>query len=271
MQRTTMYGRVCVTSVWAALCLLAGVAVGETIEGEFDSGGVRLRYQIEGEGEPVLLIHGYSVSGDINWRFPGVISLVAQDYRVITLDNRGHGQSDKPTSPEDYGLAMVSDAVGLLDHLEIERAHVVGYSMGGMIALRMLADHPERVRSAVIAGMGWTRLDDETRERYRSSPDRDGADPALTACYRAFGDLGLTAKELDSITLPMTLVVGDEDSLYESSVKPFLQERPDVPLVLIKGATHNTALFKPEFKESIKAWLDGQSAPAAVSASEERP
>lgn len=269
MRKTTTGGWLSVAGTWAALSLMAGMAVAEPTTGDFDSDGVRIRYQIEGVGEPVLLIHGYSVSGDINWRFPGVISLVAQDYRVITLDNRGHGQSDKPTTPEEYGRAMVGDAVALLDHLGIESAHVVGYSMGGMIALRMLADHPERVRSAVVAGMGWTRLDEETRERYRSAPSREGADPALTACYRAFGDLGLTAEELDSITIPMTVVVGDEDGLYESSVLPLLSERPDVPLVLIKGATHNTALFKPEFKESIKAWLDSQPSVAAVSESEE--
>ena len=69
----------------------------------------------------------------------------------------------------------------------------------------------------------------------------------------------------------ITVVVGDEDGLYESSVLPLLKERPDVPLVLIKGATHNTALFKPEFKESIKAWLDNQSSLTTVSTSEERP
>lgn len=268
---TTIHGWIRLMSAWMVFCLAAGVAAAEPEMADFDSGGVRIHYQVEGEGEPVLLIHGYSVTGDINWRFPGVISLLAQDYRVITLDNRGHGKSDKPVTPEEYGKAMVGDAWALLDHLGIESAHVAGYSMGGMIALRMLADDPERVRSAVIGGMGWTPLDEETRERYRAAPGREGADPALTACYRAFGDLGLTVEELDSITIPITVVVGDEDGLYESSVLPMLEERPDVPLVLIKGATHNTALFKPEFKESIKAWLDSQSSPSTASESEERP
>ncbi len=164
----------------------------------FDSKGVRIHYLDEGEGDPVLLIHGFTASATLNWGIPGILKNLAADHRVIALDNRGHGSSDKPQKMEDYGAEMVEDAVRLLDHLEIESAHVVGYSMGGMIALKMSVPHPERMRSAVIGGMGWTRLDDETRQRYEGSTTQQTS-PALTACYRRFWELGISEEQLSAV------------------------------------------------------------------------
>src|SRR5580704_16817637 len=91
----------------------------------FDSNGVKIHYAVEGKGEPVLLIHGFSANAQMNWGNQGIISALAKDYRVIALDNRGHGKSDKPHDPKSYGQEMVEDAVRLLDHLKIEKAHVV--------------------------------------------------------------------------------------------------------------------------------------------------
>ena len=241
-----------------ALLLTAGLSAQPTKrQATFDSAGVTIHYQVEGEGDPVLLIHGYTATGDLNWRMPGVVSTLAPSYQVITLDNRGHGKSDKPEDPESYGLEMVRDQVRLLDHLGIDSAHVVGYSMGGMITLRMLSEHPERVRSAVIAGMGWTKADDATKARYRQGNYR-GRPPrtaALGAVYRAFGDLGLTTDELREIETPMLLVVGSQDGLLESSVKPLLEVRPDVPLVTVEGGTHTDTPFKPAFKRALVEFL----------------
>ncbi len=244
--------------VACGVSLATGVSAQPTkTQASFDSAGITIHYQVEGEGDPVLLIHGYTATADLNWRMPGVVSALAPGYQVITLDNRGHGKSDKPEEPESYGLEMVKDQVRLLDHLGIDQAHVVGYSMGGMITLRLLAEYPERVRSAVIAGMGWTRADDETRDRYRQGNYR-GRPPrtaALGAVYRAFGEFGLTADELRGVKAPMLLVVGSEDGLLESSVRPLLEVRPDVPLVTIEGGTHTDTPFKPAFKEAILGFL----------------
>ncbi|MBI4615024.1 MAG: alpha/beta fold hydrolase, partial [Planctomycetes bacterium] len=99
---------------------------------EFDSAGVTIRYDVRGEGEPVLLIHGLNASARLNWELPGITARLAKNYRVIALDNRGHGGSGRPVGEEEYGVKMAEDAVRLLDHLGVEKAHVVGYSMGGM-------------------------------------------------------------------------------------------------------------------------------------------
>ena len=117
--------------------------------------GVPIQYSIEGKGEPVVLIHGLFASARINWRISGIIKALAKDYQVIAMDVRGHGGSGKPKEDEAYGVEMMEDVVRLLDHLNIQKAHVVGYSMGGMITMKLLTRHPDRVRSAILGGMGW--------------------------------------------------------------------------------------------------------------------
>lgn len=245
----------------AILCsTLAATCFAEDLT--FDSEGVSIRYQLEGSGEPVLLIHGYTASGDMNWRLGGVVDALAASYRVILIDNRGHGRSDKPTAPEDYGVRMVEDAFRLLDHLEIDSAHWVGYSMGGMITLKALTLQPQRVRTAVVTGMGWTRDDEATRERFRQGEGR-GTD-AFRACYKAFGDLGVSREQLLAIDRPVHLVVGSEDGLYESSVKPLRAVRPDFTLSLLEGANHMNAPIHADFPRLILQALGSGSA-AAVS------
>src|SRR5215510_12954197 len=124
---------------------------------KFDAKGVKLNYIIEGEGEPVVLIHGLSASARINWQMPGIISMLSKKYQVIALDLPGHGESDKPTNEEAYGSEMVEDVLRLLDHLKIQKAHIAGYSMGGMIAVKFMTMHQDRVLSCVVSGMGWLR------------------------------------------------------------------------------------------------------------------
>src|SRR5262245_64521390 len=103
----------------------------------FDSNGVKIYYTVEGQGQPVVIFHGAFSSADMNWRLPGTIKTLAAHYQVIALDARGHGRSDKPAREEDYGVEMADDVIRLLDHLKIEKAHIVGYSMGGMIAMKV--------------------------------------------------------------------------------------------------------------------------------------
>jgi pimeloyl-ACP methyl ester carboxylesterase len=111
----------------------------------FDANGAKVWYSAQGKGEPVVLIHGLLSSAWVNWDLPGTSAMLAKDYRVIALDVRGHGLSDRPTKEEAYGPELVEDVVRLLDHLKIKKAHVVGYSMGGIITAKFIAKHPDRV------------------------------------------------------------------------------------------------------------------------------
>ena len=138
-----------------SLCPLSGATPSSS--DSFLANGVRIHYAVEGNGEPVILIHGLGSSALINWQMTGVVGLLSKNYRVIALDLPGHGQSDKPNDDKAYGLQMVEDVAALMDHLAIRKAHIVGYSMGGMIAVKFLARHQDRVLSGVIGGMGWLR------------------------------------------------------------------------------------------------------------------
>jgi pimeloyl-ACP methyl ester carboxylesterase len=239
----------------AMVALASATAQGD--QGFFDSDGVRIRYTDEGTGPPVVLIHGFIASSDLNWRMPGVIRLLAKDYRVITLDNRGHGKSDKPTDVNEYGIKMVHDVLRLLDHLKIAKAHIVGYSMGGMITMKLATIAPERMLSATIGGMAWIQPGPAVTVHTR----RRGMNLPLRACARAFPTLGITRKELAAIRVPAIVVIGTEDHLLGRRVDPMRRVRPDIPVVMIPGANHINCVFQPKFRRTIKEFLDKQAAP----------
>jgi pimeloyl-ACP methyl ester carboxylesterase len=122
----------------------------------FDSGGVAISYVDSGRGVPVVLIHGFTGSYSRHWEGTGVMSaLETAGFRVIAMDCRGHGQSGKPLDQAQYGLEMVRDVIRLLDHLKIDRAHFVGYSMGGGIAEQVLVKYPTRALTVTVLGSGW--------------------------------------------------------------------------------------------------------------------
>ncbi len=129
----------------------------------FSRNGLQLAYLDEGDpsGEPVLLIHGFASSAAVNWVHPGWVKTLGDaGYRVIAIDNRGHGASDKPHEPEAYyPSVMAEDAVALLNHLGIPEAHIMGYSMGARISAFLALAHPERVRSLVFGGLGIGMVD----------------------------------------------------------------------------------------------------------------
>lgn len=244
----------------AALILVAPLSNVRAEDGTFDSGGVKIHYTVQGQGEPVLLIHGYTANAAINWNGPGVTKMLAEKYKVITIDNRGHGLSDKPEDPDQYGVKMVDDSIRLLDHLKIDKAHIVGYSMGGMITLKMAVLHPERMRSAILGGMGWTkpRIGEIARARGAAIEER-AKNKAFAACALRFYEFGITEAELKAIKVPMSLIVGGNDPLKNSSVEPLKAARPDVPMTVVEGATHISCIAKPEFKEAISKYLAAQA------------
>ena len=126
----------------------------------FDSDGVHIAYidvaPTSSAGDSILLIHGFGSNHAVNWvNTMWVKTLTHAGYRTITLDNRGHGQSGKLYDPAAYApTIMAEDARRLLDHLGIDRADVMGYSMGARIAATLALNHPERVRSLLLGGLG---------------------------------------------------------------------------------------------------------------------
>ena len=118
------------------------------------AGGGRLE-TTGGEGELVVLVHGFAVNGDLNWRKPGITGHLSNHFQVITIDVRGHGLSDKPHDAALYGVHLVEDVVSLLEHLKIEQAHLVGYSLGGFIALKAAVLYPEKWLSIIPMASGW--------------------------------------------------------------------------------------------------------------------
>ncbi|MEX0786802.1 MAG: alpha/beta fold hydrolase, partial [Dehalococcoidia bacterium] len=123
--------------------------------GTFDSNGVPIHYEVIGEGDPIVLVHGFSASFETNWGGTGWVDALRPLRKVVGLDARGHGESGKPHEPEAYADdEMANDVIRLLDHLGIERADLFGYSMGAGISLNLLVSHPERFTSVIMGGIG---------------------------------------------------------------------------------------------------------------------
>ncbi|MBX7258309.1 MAG: alpha/beta hydrolase [Candidatus Hydrogenedentes bacterium] len=269
--------------------LLSGKAFERTPGQYFDSNGVRIYYIEEGKGEPVILVHGFAANADLNWRMPKIIEDLSKDYRVIALDNRGHGLSDKPHEAGKYGLEMVEDVVRLMDHLKIEKAHVVGYSMGAFITLKLITMHPERLLSAAPCGGGWEKNAGEDRQVWRTEliasleqgngfgPLMTLVDPkrglfsgirkwtvnrtlkglndqaALAEVLRELPQLAVTEEQLRANTVPTLSIVGSDDPL-KTGVDNMTGVMANLEVVVIQGGNHITLLRKKEHSEQfIKA------------------
>jgi pimeloyl-ACP methyl ester carboxylesterase len=258
----------------------------------FDSDGVKIHYVVRGkeDGEPVLLIHGFTVNIETQWA--PVLEALAKDYKVIAMDCRGHGGSEKPHDPGKYGLEMARDAVRLLDHLKIDKAHVVGYSMGASITLQVAARYPQRVRTATLGGMG---LPEPGRDKFMAAladslekgkglgplvlaltpKDRPRPtalqiqainamllsrnDPqALAAVIRGSIDdkkLALSEEQIKAIKVPLLALIGADDPL-RAGVDALKKQLPDVKVVVIDKADHMTAFRRDEFVAGLKDFLD---------------
>jgi pimeloyl-ACP methyl ester carboxylesterase len=228
---------------------------------EFKSAGVKIHYVVEGMGEPVILIHGLYSSAMMNWNAPGITAELARHHRVIALDCRGHGQSGKPDAEGAYGTNMVEDVVRLMDHLHIAKAQIVGYSMGGMIAMKLEATHPDRVSAIVLGGMGWLKTG-ARMNRFWEVVNSQGSLNVPSACLHGFPALAVTEQDLEAIKVPVTIIVGDRDPCRRAFVEPLRQLRPDFPEHIIADAGHLNCIMKPDFKTQVAAALS--AAPAAT-------
>ncbi len=243
----------------------------------FDSDGVRIAYIDEGEGEPILLIHGFASNVAANWRDARwVRALTEAGRRVIAYDNRGHGQSEKLYDPSLYGAPiMAEDARRLLDHLGIGHADVMGYSMGARIAAFLVLNHPRRVRSLVLAGAGINlvrgmvgtgpiakaleapRIEDvtnDTARSFRAFAEQTGGDlKALAACMRGPREK-ITAQDLARIALPTLVAAGSEDVIAGSG-RELANLIPGSQLLDIEGRDHMKAVGDARFKQGVLDFL----------------
>ena len=213
----------------------------------FDAKGVKIHFLIEGTGEPVVLIHGLDSSARVNWQMPGTIDALAKDHQVIAIDLPGYGESDKPADPAAYGEQWVDDVILLLNHLNIRKAHIVGYSMGGMVALKLIAEHPERVISGTLGGAGWLR-EDSILQKIWTHMRTPGA--------RSITELALTADQLKAIRIPVEILVGDRDPMKKLYVEPLESVRSDWRVIEIEGAGHLNCIVKKQFIDELEKWLD---------------
>ena len=202
----------------------------------FHNGDVQIAYLDEGEGDPILLVHGFGSTKDVNWVYPGWVSeLKKNGCRVIALDNRGHGASSKLYDPEAYHIGtMAGDVTALMDHLNIERADIMGYSLGSRMTALLALNQPQRLRSAILGGIGIgliegggpgenvaaaleaPSLDDVTDpvgRTFRAFADQTRADRrALAACMRGSRKL-MTKEQAAGITVPTLIAVGSKDEI----------------------------------------------------------
>jgi pimeloyl-ACP methyl ester carboxylesterase len=245
----------------------------------FSHDGFEFAFIDEGEGDPVLLIHGFASTHFVNWVSPGwVKTLRDAGYRVIALDNRGHGRSSKSHDPQDYTPEkMASDSAALLDHLGITRAHVMGYSMGARIAAFLALEYPEKVATLIFGGLGigmvegvgeWDIIadallaeDPETISHPRGRMFRTFADQtksdrrALAACISTSRTL-LTPEDVAGIRQPTLVAVGTKDDIA-GAPEPLAAMLPAGEAFSIDRRDHMLSVGDKAFKARALDFLAG--------------
>jgi pimeloyl-ACP methyl ester carboxylesterase len=247
----------------------------------FSSDGVRIAFidvpASKGPGDPVLLIHGFASTHAVNWvNTLWTKTLAGAGYRVIALDNRGHGQSDKLYDPAAYHSSMMAeDARRLLDHLGLARADVMGYSMGARIAAFLALQQPDRVRSVMLGGIGIKLVEgvglptsiadameapsvdavtDPMARGFRSFAEQTKSDlRALAACIRGSRQV-LSREEVGRIEAPALVSVGTTDQIA-GSPRDLAALMPNARALDIPGRDHNLAVGDKTHKEGVLAFL----------------
>ena len=254
--------------------------------------GIEVNYREKGEGYPVFLLHGYT--GNLrNWALQ--VPVLSREYRMVSIDHRGHGDSDKPKLPDDYSLElMAEDAYGLLEHLSVEECYLVGHSMGGTIAQHLALAHPERVRALVLMDT-WAEvprgrgMEERARlleiaeaqgmeaafdEQLRLNPQADqlNAYPgflevwrqqflmtsreAYIYCAYAIGSTPSWRDRLNQIRVPTLVVCGENDEPFLDAATQLHEGIRGSEMAIIPGAAHTPQIEKPaEFNHVLTGFL----------------
>jgi pimeloyl-ACP methyl ester carboxylesterase len=243
----------------------------------FNHGDVEIAFLDEGEGEPIVLVHGFASSKNVNWVYPTWVSELRKGgRRVIALDNRGHGESSKLYDVADYSIPIMSgDIIALMDHLEIDRADVMGYSLGGRMAAWLGLNAPDRLRSAILGGIGLAMIEgggpgenvalaleapslddvtDPVGRTFRAFADQTRSDrTALAACLR--GSRGLmTKEEAAGIAVPVLIAVGTTDEVA-GSAQALGEIIPDSEVLDIPNRDHMRAVGDKVYKTGVADFL----------------
>lgn len=260
-----------VASFAVALIAAAPLHAQEIREGDVTaSDGVQIHYFDLGEetdNAPVVMIHGFTANSEWKWIKPGIAQALAEDRRVIAVDVRGHGKSQKPHDPNMYGPRMAEDVVEVMDAVGIERAHVHGFSMGGSILTQILKNHPDRVVSAIYGGSGVSETDPEWIARVPDDPETpEGLAETLPgepwSTYPGFDreaigavrDYPWTNEEraidLTQIDIPVLAIVGSYDGPNRRTHR-MARELADFEAVILEGETHGSSHFNPLYTEAL--------------------
>ena len=267
------------------LCMMLGIIASAQYKDQFfDSSGVRIRYIMAGNGEPVVLIHGFGANAEHQWQ--PVINDLARDHLVIAMDLRGFGKSEKLYETSQYGTKWTADVIRLMDHLKINKAHIAGYSSGGMITLKLLAEHPERFLTAIMGGSGGARADfpfdgmtplfeayetgltwqevlakfnipmptGEQVENLKKAFDSK----AQAAAGRSLKELTVSDDQLKAIKVPVLAIYGSKDMVeLITGIKTLV---PGIKVSVIEGASHSDAPERPEFVRGIRDFISQHNA-----------
>ena len=244
---------------------------------KFNSAGVEIAYEVWGQGPPVLLIHGFASNMNVNWVETGwVKALTGAGYRVIAFDNRGHGQSGKLYDSNQYlAPTMADDARRLLDHLAIEKAAVMGYSMGARISAFLTMQNPARVRCAIFAGLAERMISgvggaeeiadaleaahladvtDRNARGFRIFADSTKSDrAALAACIRS-SRVKIKPEALAAIACPVLVVAGELDDVA-GKVEGLTSIIPGSRGVVLPKRNHMNAVGDSGYKEAVLGFL----------------
>jgi pimeloyl-ACP methyl ester carboxylesterase len=260
----------------------------------FHNGAVEIAYLDEGEGEPIVLVHGFASTKNVNWVYPTWVSeLKKSGRRVVALDIRGHGESGKLYDPEAYHVpTMAGDVTALMDHLGIERADVMGYSLGSRMMAWLAQSQPQRLRSAILGGIGIGLIEgggpgenvaealeadsldevtDPVGRTFRAFADQTRSDRrALAACLRGSRRL-MTREQAAAISLPVLIAVGTKDEIA-GSAEALGKIIPGANVLNIPNRDHMRAVGDKVYKSGVLDFLarlgamgksaDGGSRPA---------
>jgi pimeloyl-ACP methyl ester carboxylesterase len=243
----------------------------------FQHDHVEIAYLDEGAGPPVVLIHGFASTKEVNWVRPGWVEALARaGHRVIAFDNRGHGASTRFHEPDAYRLdLMADDARALMAHLRVARADIMGYSMGSRIAATLALRHPERVRSVVLAGIGRglvdggihgetiaraleapTRADvtDRTGRAFRDFATHTASDMrALAACMRGSRQL-IAREQVARLGVPVLIAVGTTDDVA-GPARELADMIPGAEVLDIPGRDHMRTVGDKVYKAGVLDFL----------------